>query len=284
MYLLKTQQAGFDDAVAGEPSAHDLPSPIQRPEPESHMADDIYRSERLCYVPIERSKRYDDFMYELMRDPSTLNFDTALPIGVTRSRVDALISSLGSSARRLLSMYICLYDTTRTPVGMLTLQRRGAEPHAHHGCATLAVSVAAGWRNRGHGGEAIAWALGWAFGWARLHRVEVGCGDWNPGALRLCQRLGFSMEGTRREALWLRGAWRDLHELAMLDHEWRALAAERERERYRDGGRLEEEEEGQRGGVGVGGGTGKGRAANLKEIDNIIAKMDSSWYDKESTL
>jgi hypothetical protein len=33
--------------------------------------------------------------------------------------------------------------------------------------------------------------------------------------------IGFIQEGVKREAIWYMGGWRDIHQLAILEHEWR---------------------------------------------------------------
>ncbi|KAI1196257.1 acyl-CoA N-acyltransferase [Nemania serpens] len=177
----------------------------------------IYRSENLKYIPIGDVK-HEEFFYNLMQEPGIINADPSLPVGFTMTQVDATIKKLAS--RKLLSMYVCLPDWSAKPIGFIGLSRP-EEGRAQHGCVSLSISITAGYRRKGYGREAIAWALDWAFDFARLHRVEIACFSWNPGAKRLYTRLGFREEGLKREAAWFMGGWHDMHEMAMLEHEWR---------------------------------------------------------------
>lgn len=148
-----------------------------------------------------------------------VNADPTLPVGLTLLQVDATIKKI--SSRKLLSMYICIPDAwSEKPIGFIALSKPD-EGRAQHGSTSLSISIAAAYRRKGYGREAIAWALDWAFDFARLHRVEIACFSWNRGARRLYGRLGFREEGVKREAAWFMGGWHDLHEMAMLEHEWR---------------------------------------------------------------
>ncbi|KAI3319729.1 acyl-CoA N-acyltransferase [Xylariaceae sp. AK1471] len=184
---------------------------------------DIYRSKRLVYIPIEKNQQYDDFFYKLMKEPGALNFDTSLPVGVSRANVEAVTAVVAS--RRLMCMYVCLpvpvYGLEEPrPIGIVSLSKP-EERQTQNGNSSLSLMIASEYQRQGYGKEATHWALGWAFDYARLHRVEVSCYDWNPGAIRMYKSLGFLEEGVKREAVWFVGAWRDIHELAILEPEWR---------------------------------------------------------------
>ncbi|TRX94990.1 hypothetical protein FHL15_004075 [Xylaria flabelliformis] len=182
---------------------------------------DVYGSKRLKYAPIG-DVNHEDFLYELLNEPGYLNFDTTLPTGLTRLQINALPKTLAS--RKLLSMYILLREGPSSkdplPIGILALSKP-EERENHHGSTFLSLSISQQYQRKGYGKEAIAWALDWAFDLARMHRVEMSCYSWNPGAKRLYSQIGFREEGVKREAVWFMGGWHDMHEMAMLEHEWR---------------------------------------------------------------
>ncbi|KAI1119084.1 acyl-CoA N-acyltransferase [Nemania sp. NC0429] len=178
---------------------------------------DIYRSERLKYVPIGDIK-HEEFFYNMMQEPAVLNADPSLPVGFTMMQVDAAVKRLAE--RKLLAMYVCLQDLSAKPIGFVALSKPNAGSE-QHGSSSLSISITTAYQRQGYGREAIAWALDWAFDLARLHRVEIACFSWNPGAKRLYGRVGFREEGLKREVAWFMGAWHDMHEMAMLEHEWR---------------------------------------------------------------
>ena len=84
----------------------------------------------------------------------------------------------------------------------------------------LGIGLLPGYQGKGFGSEAIKWALRWAFGSAGLHRVAVKALEYNEGARRLSERLGFKHEGTVRETWWHDGRWWADFEYGMLEGEW----------------------------------------------------------------
>ena len=85
----------------------------------------------------------------------------------------------------------------------------------------MGLDIHKDYRNAGYGTEAITWVVDWGLRIAGLHRIAVGCFEWNGAAQRVYRRLGFVLEGRRREALWYLGGWKDFLEFGMLEDEWR---------------------------------------------------------------
>lgn len=75
-------------------------------------------------------------------------------------------------------------------------------------------------QGQGYGSEALQWALEWAFVHAGLHRVALDVAEWNERATKLYEKLGFVLEGRRREALWKGGRWWDSLDMGILSREW----------------------------------------------------------------
>jgi len=76
---------------------------------------------------------------------------------------------------------------------------------------------------RGFGTEATRLALAHAFDTVGVHRVELDVYAFNPRARHVYEKVGFVLEGTKREALWWDGEWIDAHVMAMLESDWRAM-------------------------------------------------------------
>jgi RimJ/RimL family protein N-acetyltransferase len=72
---------------------------------------------------------------------------------------------------------------------------------------------------RGLGTEATRLAVAHAFG-VGMHRVELEVYDFNPRARRVYEKVGFRVEGTKRDALRWDGTWVDAHLMAVLESEW----------------------------------------------------------------
>jgi RimJ/RimL family protein N-acetyltransferase len=76
---------------------------------------------------------------------------------------------------------------------------------------------------KGYGTDATRTLLRHAFEEAGLHRVELQVFSFNPRAMRVYEKVGFRLEGTRKQALFREGTWHDEHIMAILCDEWAAL-------------------------------------------------------------
>lgn len=75
-------------------------------------------------------------------------------------------------------------------------------------------------RGKGVGTWSVRWMLRHAFADQGLHRVELSVLADNAAAIRLYEKCGFSLEGTRREACYKQGKWVDMLSMSILDREW----------------------------------------------------------------
>lgn len=188
--------------------------------------DGIFTSKRLVYRSIEPED--DAFLRAYLGDSEAQAQSTYALLKPTskqsiESRRDAMLN------KDLLGVVLCLpgADSTEggspaTPIGILHLG--GLAPRvAHNRNTDIGVGVMKQYRGQGYGSEAIVWALDWAFRSAGMHRVGIGAFSFNTGALSLYERLGFKVEGRKREGMWYDGGWHDIVELGMVESEWRAL-------------------------------------------------------------
>lgn len=83
--------------------------------------------------------------------------------------------------------------------------------------------VAPEFRGQGIGRRMLLEVLRIGFAGLGLHRLSLGVFDFNLGARKLYEDLGFVLEGTAREAARFNGQFVDCHELSMLDREWQEL-------------------------------------------------------------
>ncbi|KAI7239790.1 hypothetical protein KC330_g1726 [Hortaea werneckii] len=195
-----------------------------------------WRSERLVYRSIEAED--ESFMISAYEDPaSRLNVTPWLAIPQPKKQVKDTIDWFQNKC--MLGVLICLpaappssdketvsnaadaADAKKlVPIGTmgLTALEPRMQQHRH---AEIGINIIRAHQNRGYGGEAIRWVLEWGFRFGNLHRIQLGAFEWNPGAIRLYERLGFVLESRKREHLWFDGRYWDLIELGMLEHEWR---------------------------------------------------------------
>jgi RimJ/RimL family protein N-acetyltransferase len=87
--------------------------------------------------------------------------------------------------------------------------------------AEMGVSITdPGHRRSGLGLDANTTLLDYAFHHLSLHRIYGHVKADNEAPLRVCKRLGFSLEGTLREHRLRNGVWVDLCVLGLLRSEW----------------------------------------------------------------
>lgn len=80
-------------------------------------------------------------------------------------------------------------------------------------------------------GETVEWGKGYgtaatklmievAFGRLNLRRLELDVYSYNAAARRIYEKLGFQLEGTRRQHIYWQGAYHDVHLMALLRDEY----------------------------------------------------------------
>lgn len=88
------------------------------------------------------------------------------------------------------------------------------DPYARH--AELGVSFADGpWRGCGYGELAHRRLIEYGFEDLNLRRILGSVHADNTGVLRLCEKLGYELEGIRKEFRWVNGQYVDLHVFSM---------------------------------------------------------------------
>ncbi|MGF1431851.1 GNAT family N-acetyltransferase [Kitasatospora sp. LaBMicrA B282] len=91
---------------------------------------------------------------------------------------------------------------------------------ANRSCNFRVLMTGAG-RDRGLGTEAVRLTVGYGFEQLGLNRISLSVYAHNPRARRAYEKVGFVLEGTRREVLNYGGSWIDDQDMAILASEWR---------------------------------------------------------------
>ncbi|KAK6441235.1 hypothetical protein LTR95_002534 [Oleoguttula sp. CCFEE 5521] len=184
-----------------------------------------FQSSRLLYRAVE-TPQDGDFFLAIQQDPfgyANSNFTISRP----QNAKDASEYQKYVADDTMLGVVFCLLDDPSKSIGVLHFGALKPN-HAQHCHSMVAIDVLPEWQGKGYGTEALEWGLRWAFDVRGLHRVNIGVFGYNTGAKRLYERLGFVVEGCRREYLWFRGKWYDDYSLGMLRTEWEERYGERE--------------------------------------------------------
>jgi RimJ/RimL family protein N-acetyltransferase len=84
----------------------------------------------------------------------------------------------------------------------------------------IAIGDRARW-DGGYGTDTMVTVCRFGFEMMNLHRIELAVYAENERARRVYERVGFRVEGVRREAAWKFGRWHDLICMGMLEGELR---------------------------------------------------------------
>jgi ribosomal protein S18 acetylase RimI-like enzyme len=199
--------------------------------------ESAFKSLRLTYRAMEDNDEDKKFYHEELNAPPECIYlsDSRLlkPKSAKESNEDyKMFATTG-----LLNVMICLsgpgnseeevdgnkYEESKklTPIGFLTLSK-GKET-AQTRDSTFGIAIAKGYQGKGYGSEAIRWALDWAFVHAGLHCVRLDCFSFNTNAKEVYERIGFVLEGRKREQVWRNGGWHDSLLYSILDREWKEI-------------------------------------------------------------
>lgn len=168
----------------------------------------------LVLRPIERSDL--EFVKALRNDLAIERLASPLPpLPHIREEFEANLNNsltrLACSDGRPSSIeFLCEVEGNAAGVGGLY----EIDLYARH--AELGVSFAEGpWRGHGYGELAHRMLVEYAFNDLNLRRILGSVHADNVGVLRLCEKLGFQLEGIRKEFRWVNGRYVDLHLLSM---------------------------------------------------------------------
>ena len=151
-----------------------------------------------------------DFLQRNVNDPQVWRLiDRADPVNAQQEREFFEEVVAGDGGVHLL---VCADGEPVGTVG-LTDVRGGAE---------LGYWVAPEHHRQGYATAAAELLVGYGFDQRGLHRIEARVFEFNDASQTVLERVGFTHEGTSREAVFVDGAYRDTHWYGILEEEWRA--------------------------------------------------------------
>lgn len=152
------------------------------------------------------------------RTSRTLGLEAPISIASETQWFDRMLADQGKGAYFFVA---CRLEDDR-PLGTIGL----FEVQLSEGTAGLGISVGdPADTGQGYGTDMLRALLRWAFGTLRLHRIWLDVYDFNPGAKRVYERVGFVHEGILRQSIFREGRYVDVHRMAILEDEWRAATA-----------------------------------------------------------
>lgn len=158
-----------------------------------------------------------DGMWEIIGDPEVQRFTGDSPDELTPQRLRSWYGTRSDQPDRL---DLAVIDrATGELVGEVVLYEW--DPDARS--CTFRTLIGPRGRGRGLGTEATRLIVGHGFEQLGLHRIQLEAYAYNLRALHVYEKVGFAVEGIRREIELRDGEWVDEVLMALLDHEWAAL-------------------------------------------------------------
>ena len=91
-------------------------------------------------------------------------------------------------------------------------------PENRSGVLGIAIGDKTCW-DGGYGTDTMRTLCRFGFQMMNLHRIELEVYAENARAIHVYEKLGFRLEATRRQAIYNRGAYRDVHVMGLLENE-----------------------------------------------------------------
>jgi len=158
-----------------------------------------------------------DGIWEIVQDPEVVRFTFEPSTELTPERLRSWYGSRTDAPDRL---DLAVTDPgTGELLGEVVLYEW--DPAARS--CTFRTLIGPRGRGRGVGTEATRLIVGHGFDQLGLHRIELEVYGHNHRARRVYEKVGFVVEGVRREASLRDGEWVDAILMGLLDHEWAAL-------------------------------------------------------------
>lgn len=138
------------------------------------------------------------------------------PAHVSEVQQEAWFNSASTS--RTSRRYIARLRDTNELVGMFRIDAIDFV----NGNAFVGCDIAPAHQGKGYATEFYGYILDYLFGACRLHRVELVTLKDNDVAQSLYKKLGFVVEGERREAIFRDGIYKNLVAMGLLATEWKS--------------------------------------------------------------
>jgi RimJ/RimL family protein N-acetyltransferase len=97
----------------------------------------------------------------------------------------------------------------------------------HNRMAHIGLGLRPAFRGRGLGTDVVRALCEYGFSVRGLHRLQIETLATNAAMIHAAERVGFTREGTLRQAAWVTGEWLDEVILALLAADWPGAAASR---------------------------------------------------------
>ncbi len=168
--------------------------------------------ERICLRPVEREDI--DLFLRWLNDPEICRF-LLLHRPLNRAEEEEFLQNIHKREHDVFFV-IALKEGGR-PIGSCSMHGFGLPNRS----AELGIQIGEKeYWSRGFGREAMELLCGYGFGVLNLNRIGLSVYEYNARGIRCYEKVGFRLEGRRRQARFWDGKYFDVLEYGLLASEW----------------------------------------------------------------
>jgi len=170
--------------------------------------------------PVQKS----DITYFLkwFNDPEIIQYQ-GMYLPMTEMAEQKYIEDLGTSRDRIDALFVieATASAKSKPIGDIGLHR--IHPKDHNATLGITIGDKEYW-SKGFGTEAAQLIIKYGFEQLNLHRISSSVFSFNEHSIKMHQKIGFSLEGRRREVFFKNGDYCDEVMFGLLREDWKKLS------------------------------------------------------------
>ena len=116
-------------------------------------------------------------------------------------------------------VHLCIETVAGVHIGACSIE--SISKANNHGTFGIIIGDKNYW-NQGLGTEAAKLIIDYGFKKLKLHRIDLDVYAYNPRAIKVYKRLGFKLEGKKREHAFWKGKYYDAWLMSILNKEWKS--------------------------------------------------------------
>jgi RimJ/RimL family protein N-acetyltransferase len=178
----------------------------------------MLKGEKVNLRPVRRSDI--EYFLKWYNDPEVTQY-LGMHLPMTEMAEEKYIEDLGTTRLQTSAMFVieAIDDGEGVPVGSIGLNNINNKDH--NAMFGIAIGEKEYW-SRGYGTEAARLIIRYGFEQLNLHRINSFAISFNERSIRMHERVGFSIEGRQREAVFRNGEYHDHVVFGLLRKEWTA--------------------------------------------------------------
>lgn len=158
-----------------------------------------------------------EMLYHSFNDPENMRL-TGTHRAFSHNEIESILQSLSRDKGRISFAIVTQEDNQVIgDIGFNDMQP------PYNRSAELGIAIFSSCTNSGYGTEAMKLMLEYGFGVLNLHRIELEVYSFNERAIHVYEKLGFRVEGIKRDVVYYNHHYYNSTIMSMLEHDYREL-------------------------------------------------------------